>query len=74
MGAMTKEEQKLVPLTVRVFDNDLGVVVSRFLDMCLCTSGTAAAHFDKVEVFSNKSIAWSNCIALSVDSECLGEC
>ena len=55
-----------MPLTVRVFHADLGMVASRFLDMCLCSLGTAAAYYDKVqEVFS---IPWCNCVALSVDS------
>ena len=68
-GSNDQEEQKLVPLTVRVFDSDLGEVVSRFLDMCLCSSGTAATYFEKIEeVFSSKSIPWCNCVAFSVDS------
>ena len=68
-GSNDQEEQKLVPLTVRVFDSDLGMVVSRFLDMCLCSSGTSATYFDKIEeVFSSKSIPWYNCVAFSVDS------
>ena len=59
----------LVPLTVRVFHADRGRVASRFLNMCLCSLGTAAPYFDKVqEVFSSKSIPWCNCVALSVDS------
>ena len=37
--------------------------------MCLCSSGTAAAYFEKVEeVFSSKSIPWYNCVAFSIDS------
>lgn len=65
-GSNDQEEQKLIPLTVRVFDGNLGMVVSRFLDMCLCSS---AAYFEKVEeVFNTKSIPWCNCIAFSVDS------
>ena len=44
-----QDEQKLVPLTVRVFATDLGMVTSRFFDTCLCSSGTAAAYFDKLE-------------------------
>ena len=68
-GSNDQEEQKLVPLTVRVFDSDLGMVVSRFLDTCLCSSDTAATYFDKIEeVFSSKSIPWCNCVAFSVDS------
>ena len=68
-GSNDKEEQKLIPLTVRVFDNDLGMVESKFLSMCLCNQGTAAVYFEKVEeVFVSHNIPWSNCIALSVDS------
>ena len=37
---------------MRVFDNDMGIVAVRFLEMCLCSSGTAAAYFEKVRVFS----------------------
>ena len=36
-GSNDQEEQKLVLLTVRVFHADLGMVASRFLDMCLCS-------------------------------------
>ena len=68
-GSNDKEEQKLIPLTVRVFDNDLGMVEPKFLSMCLCNQGTAAVYFEKVEeVFVSNNIPWSNCIALSVDS------
>lgn len=68
-GSNDQEEQKVIPLTVRVFNGNLGMVCSRFLDMCLCSSGTAAAYFEKVEeVFNTKSIPWCNCIAFSVDS------
>ena len=55
----------LVPLTVRVFDNDMRIVAVRFLEMCLCTSGTAAAY---ESVFNNKSIPRHNSIAFSVDN------
>ena len=48
-GSGDQEEKKLVPLTVMVFDQCKGRVVSRFLDMCLCSSGTAAAYFEKLE-------------------------
>lgn len=68
-GSNDKEEQKLVPLTLRAFDDDLGVVSSKFLSMCLCNKGTAAVYFEKLEeVFDSHNIPWSNCIALSVDS------
>ena len=46
----------------------IGRVVSKFLDMCLSTLGTAAAYFEKIEVFVTKSIPWHNCVALFVDS------
>ena len=46
------EEQKLTPLTVQVFDNDLGMVESKLLSiLCLCNQGTAAVYFEKVECF-----------------------
>ena len=68
-GSNDEEEKKLVRLTVRVFDQHKGRVVSRFLDMCLCSSGTAAAYFENLEqVFTDKSIPWQNCIAFSIDS------
>ena len=58
-----------MPLTVRVFDNDAGIVAVRFLEMCLCTSGTGAAYFEKLEsVFNSRSIPWQNCIAFSVEN------
>ena len=54
---------------MKVFDPDFGMVVSRFLELCLSCSCTAAAYFDKVaEVFTHKSIPWSNCIAFCGDS------
>ena len=66
-GSNDQEKQKAD--TVRVFNSDLGLVTSQFLDMTLCSTGTAAAYFDKVEeVFVFKSIPWCNCVAFSVDS------
>ena len=54
---------------MRVFDNDMCIVAVRILEMCLCSSGTAAAYFEKVgSVFNNKSIPWHNCISFSVDN------
>lgn len=68
-GSNDAEEKKLVPLTVRVFDNEHGVVKTKFLSMCLLNAGTAIAYFEKLEeVFVSNNIPWSNCIALSVDS------
>lgn len=58
-GSSDQEEQKLVPLTVRVFDSGFGKVV-------LCSSGTPATYFEKV--FSSKSLPWCNCVAFSIAS------
>ena len=52
-----------------MFDDDLGMVESKFLSMCLCNQGTAAVYFERIEeVFTSHTIPWSNCVALSVDS------
>ena len=68
-GSNDKEKEKLIPLTVRIFDLTTGRVVSKFLEMCLSMLGTAGAYFEKMEeVFVEKSIPWQNYIALSVDS------
>ena len=68
-GSIDQESDKLIPITVRLFDHDKGMVVARFLDMCLSSSGTAAAYFEKLEcVFSEKNIPSHNCVGFSVDS------
>lgn len=60
-GSNDQEEERLIPLTVRIFDPTSGRVVSKFLEMCLSTLGTAAAYFEKKEeVFVEKSIQWQN--------------
>ena len=54
-GSNDQESHKLIPITVRLFDQDKGMVVARFLDMCLSSSGTAAAYFEKLKcVFSER--------------------
>ena len=56
-GSNDKEEKKLMPLTVRVFCHELGMVKTKFLTMCLLTAGTAAAYFENVEkVFVGNNI------------------
>ena len=68
-GNNDQEEEKLIPLTIHIFDLTPGRVVSKFLHTCLSTLGTAAAYFEKMkEVFVAKLIPWQNCIALPVDS------
>ena len=39
---------KLVPLTVRVFDENIGQIESKFLCMCLCYQGAAAVYIEKM--------------------------
>ena len=41
-GSNDKDKQKLVPLMLRVVD-DLGMVKSKFMRMCLCYQATADA-------------------------------
>ena len=62
-GSNDQEEQKLVPLANC---KGVGMVKSQFIDMTLCSAGTAAAYFEKVEEVI--SIPWCNCVGFSVDS------
>ena len=38
-------KKNLVPLSLRVFDNELGMVTTKFLSMCLLSLDTAADYF-----------------------------
>lgn len=58
--------QKMNPVTIRIFDEEHGVVATRFLDMCL-TPGTASATADSIfnavdEALESRQIPWSQCI------------
>ena len=54
---------------VRVYDDKLKGVCSRFWKMCLVSDSTANGIFQKVtEVFESDGVPWSNIIGLSLDN------
>ena len=58
--------QKMNPVTIRIFDEEHGIVATHFLDMCL-TSGTglatSGAIFDAIDgALQSRQIPWSQCI------------
>lgn len=40
---------KMNPLTVRIYDVNLGKITTRFLDMCISTGGTAEELFTTID-------------------------
>ncbi|KAK3698610.1 hypothetical protein QZH41_014592, partial [Actinostola sp. cb2023] len=61
--------KKLNPLTVRIYDVNLGKVTTRFLDMCLSTGGTAEQLFTTIDdCLKLYHIPWENCVAVGVDN------
>ena len=64
--------KKMNPLTVKIFDVNIGRVESRFLDMCATKgtdSATAASIFQKIDnVLSLHGISWSKCVGFGVDN------
>ena len=60
---------KMNPITVRMFDVNLGKVITRFLDMALSTGGTAEEVFAAIDgCMSSYQIPWENCVAVGVDN------
>ncbi len=64
--------EKMNPLTVRLFDQQRGLVTTQLLDMCLTSgvnSGTAETIFNKMdEALTSSGIPWSHCIGTGVDN------
>ncbi len=59
---------KMNPLTVRMFDLNLGKITTRFLDMALSSGGTAEQVFSTIDgCMSSHQIPWENCVAVAVD-------
>ena len=68
-GSSDSGIEKMNPLTVRIFDINHGATSTRFLDMCMSSSSTAAGIFSKVQqVFTTHSISWNNCVGVGVDN------
>lgn len=60
---------KMNPLTVRIFDVNLGKVKTCLLDMCMSKGGTAEELFSSIDnCMSSFGISWSNCVAVGVDN------
>ena len=67
-GSNDTDLHKMNPLTVRVYDDSLGRVCTRFLDVCLTSgtdAGTAAKIFEGMDAaLQAHDIPWVNCICL----------
>lgn len=60
---------KMNPLTVRIFDVNLGKVKTCLLDMCISKGGTAGELFSSIDnCMSSFRISWSNWVAVGVDN------
>lgn len=61
--------QKMNPLTVRIYDVNLGKVKTSFLDMCMSSGGTAEELFTAIDdCLSSLKVPWENCVAVGVDN------
>lgn len=68
-GSNDQDQQKMNPVTVRIFDINQHKVVCKFLDMCLSKESTADGIFSCIESALNKhSIPWTNCLGFGVDN------
>ena len=62
-GSTDTGVEKMNPLTVRIFDPELGSVTTHFLDMCMSSSSTAEGIFSKMQkALSKHNILWDNCV------------
>ena len=63
---------KMNPVTIRLFNPAQNSIVTRFLDMCTSTSGTAEGIFtvidSKMKEFLQSSTPWALCTSVSVDN------
>ena len=64
--------EKMNPVTIRLFDPAQNSIVTRFLDMCTSTSGTAEGIFtvidNKMKELLQSSTPWALCTSVSVDN------
>ena len=64
--------EKMNPITVRIFDVTSNMVVTRFLDMCTTTGGTAEAIYNTMNVrlrsLLNCPNLWMLCTSVGVDN------
>ena len=68
-GSNDSGVEKMNPITVRLFDSMSGTVCTRFLDMCMSSSGTAESIFSKMnEALSKRGISWQNCVGIGLDN------
>ena len=61
--------EKLIPLTVRIYDNNQRQVVTLLLDMCTTSGrdcGTADIKIDSI--MSQYDISWGQCIGFGVEN------
>ena len=66
-GSTDTGDEKMNPLTTRIFDSDHGAVTTQFLDMCM--SSTAEGIFSKMqEALSMHEIPWDNCVGIGLDN------
>ena len=49
MGSNDSDLEQMHPITIRIFDTHTNKIVTRFLDMCTSTSGTAEGIFSVVD-------------------------
>ena len=65
----TDHDDKNFAVLVRLWDNQLGKPVSRFLDMPVCNIGTAEKLFEAInKALNEKNIPWSNVIGFESDT------
>ena len=56
-------------ITVRLFDQECGVVRTHFLDMCLLSSSSAEGIFSGMdEALSIHHIGWESCVGMGLDN------
>ena len=62
-------EDKHLAILVRLWDDELGKPVTRFLDMPVCNIGTAATLFERINAsLEERSVPWANVVAFESDT------
>ena len=60
---------KMNPLTVRIFDTNLGRIKTSLLEMCMSKGGTTEELFTSIDnCMSSYGVSWDNCVAVGVDN------